>query len=93
MMIEYGKRFVEVEEVLNHLSRADYNKIPMDIKELIKNQKDKNYYWRYDESKTLENQKLHSDTIAIVSYICAEYLLSEKQKLFVNQIHSMNNKK
>ena len=41
MMIEYGKRFVEVEEVLNHLSRADYNKIPMDIKELIKNQKDK----------------------------------------------------
>ena len=92
MMIEYGKRFVEVDEVLNHLSRADYNKIPMDIKELIKNQKDKNYYWKYDESKTLENQRLHSDTIAILSYICAEYLLNEKQKLFVNQIHSMNNK-
>ena len=92
MIIEYEKRFVEVDEVLNHLSRADYNRIPMDLKKLIKEQKDQNYNWEYDENKTLENQSLHSDTIAILSYICAEYLLSEKQKLFVNQIHSMNNK-
>ena len=47
-MIEYNKRLVEVEEILKHLSQTDYNKIPEDIKEAIKNNKDKEYKWKYD---------------------------------------------
>ena len=93
MMINYSKRFVEVDEVLNHFSKADYNRIPMELKKIIKEQKDRNYYWKYDESKTLENQGLHCDTIAILSYLCTDYLLNEKQKLFVEQLHCINNKK
>ena len=82
-MIDYGKRFVEVDEVLKHLSISDYNKIPLDLIKLIKSKKLNNYSWKYDESKELKKQGLHRDTIAILSFICSEYLLNEKQKEFV----------
>ncbi len=92
-MIDYNKRLVEVDEILNYLSEEDLLKIPEDIKRLIKENKDKEYVWNYDETKPLEEQNLDRDTIAILSYLNMEYLLDEEQKKLMQQIYESNESK
>ena len=92
-MIDYNKRLVEVDEVLRYLSAEDLAKIPDDIRQLIKENKDKDYVWKYDETKPLKDQNLSRDTIAFLSYLNMEYLLDEEQKELMEQIHMFNEKK
>lgn len=92
-MIDYSKRLVEVDEVLNHLSEENLAKIPQEIKKMISDNKDKNYVWKYDETKPLKDQNLNRDTIAFLSYLNMEYLLNEKQKEFMKKIYKDNEKK
>ena len=92
-MIDYNKRLVEVDEILNYLPKEDLLKIPKDIRQLIKYNKDKEYVWKYDESKELKNQNLSRDTIAFLSYLNMEYLLNEDQKQLMQQIRQINEKK
>ena len=88
--MEYEKCLVEVDEVLNHLSKEELNKIPEDVLKNIKKHKDKEYMWKYDESKQLEEQKFDRNTIVILSYINMEYLLSKEQKDLMEKIHELN---
>ncbi|MBE5813553.1 MAG: hypothetical protein E7314_07990 [Clostridiales bacterium] len=92
-MNDYNKRLVEVDEVLNYLSDEDLLKIPEDIRQAIKENKDKEYVWKYDVTKELKDQKLNRDTIIILSYLNMEYLLNEEQKKLMQQIHELNEKK
>lgn len=92
-MIDYNKRLVEVDEILNYLSEEDLMKIPEEVRMAIKENKDTEYLWHYDESKPLKEQNVSRDTIAFLSYLNMEYLLNEKQKEFMQQIHELNDKK
>ena len=89
-MIAYSRFLVEVEEILRHLDRENYNKIPNEILEYININKDKKYIWRYDNSKKLKEQDVCDETIAILSYINMEYLLNDEQKDYLNRIHLIN---
>lgn len=91
-MTDYSKRLVEVDEILKHLSQSDYDKIPEEIKDAIKENKDREYQWEYDETKKLKDQNVNDETIAILSYINMEYLLNEEQKTFVEKLHKINDK-
>lgn len=88
--MEYEKCLVEVDEVLNHLSKEELNKIPEDVLKGIKKHKDKEYMWKYDESKQLEEQKFDRNTIVILSYINMEYLLNKEQKDLMEKLHELN---
>lgn len=88
--MEYEKCLVEVDEVLNHLSKEELNKIPEDVLKGIKKHKDKEYMWKYDESKRLEEQTFDRNTIVILSYINMEYLLSKEQKDLMEKLHELN---
>ena len=88
--MEYEKCLVEVDEVLNHLSKEELNKIPEDVLKGIKKRKDKEYMWKYDESKRLEEQRFDRNTIVILSYINMEYLLSKEQKDLMEKLHELN---
>jgi hypothetical protein len=92
-LIDYNKRLVEVDVILNHLKESDYNKIPKKIIEIIKQNKDKEYIWNYDETKELKEQNVSKDTFAIVSYINTNYLLNEQQKNFVEKLYKYNQQK
>lgn len=92
-MQEYKKRLVEVNEILKHLSSKDIAKIPQEIWDTIEENMDKKYIWNYDESKPLKQQNVSRDTIAILSYINMEYLLTEDQKEVVCMIHKKNQQK
>ena len=92
-MKEYNKRLVEVDVVLNYLSEEDYKKIPEEILQAIKENKDKEYIWEYDETKELKDQGLSRDTIAFLAYLNTEYLLNEKQKNLMNEIYALKERK
>ena len=89
-MIDYNKRLVEVDVVLKHLSDSDYNKIPKEVIQVIKDNMDKEYIWEYDETKELKDQGLSRDTIAFLSYINMEYLLNEKQREYMQRLYEIN---
>lgn len=92
-MKEINKRLVEVDEVLGYLNTKELEKIPKEIRQMIKSNKDKNYIWKYDKSKKLKEQNLSRDTFAFLSYLNLEYLLNEEQKKIVKQMHMENEKK
>lgn len=91
--MDYEKCLVELEEVLNHLDEIDYTKIPNELIEAIRSNKDKTYEWKYDETKSLKEQKLDRNTIAMLSYINSEYLLNEDEKELMKKIYDMNEQK
>lgn len=92
-MVDYNKRLVEVDEILNYLSEDDLLKIPEDVRNTIKENMDKQYVWKYDETKKLKEQNLSRDTIILLSYLNMEYLLNEEQKEYMQQLHELNEKK
>lgn len=89
-MTELNKRLVEVDVILEHLSKSDYEKIPEELIEAIKENKDDEYIWIYDETKELKEQNLSKDTISILSYINMKFLLNEKQRNFMQQVFNKN---
>ena len=64
--------------------------IKEDVLKGIKKHKDKEYMWKYDESKRLEEQRFDRNTIVILSYINMEYLLSKEQKDLMEKLHELN---
>jgi len=92
-MHDYSKRLVEIDEILSHLSEENLHKIPEEIIKLIKDNKDIEYKWNYNEYKPLCEQNIHRDSIAFLSYLNMEYLMNEKQKQFMKKIHNLNEEK
>ena len=91
--MDFSKALVEVDEILNYLSEEDLLKIPEEVRNTIKENKDKEYFWKYDETKPLKEQDVGRDTIAFLSYLNMEYLLNEEQKKLMQEIHELNDKK
>lgn len=85
-MSNFTKSLVEAEVLLNQLEPKYKNKIPNSFWKYVQENKDKNYQFYIDFSKTLENQYIMSDTVAILTYVNIEYLLNEEQKKFFKQM-------
>ena len=88
--MEDAKCLVELDEILKYLAEDDLKKIPYDIRKTISERKDKQYKWKYDETKDLSQQKINRKTIAMLSYLNMEYLLNEEQKKLMQKIHKFN---
>lgn len=88
--MEDAKCLVELDEILKYLAEDDLKKIPYDIRKAISERKDKQYKWKYDETKDLSQQKINRKTIAMLSYLNMEYLLNEEQKKLMQKIHKFN---
>ena len=87
--MDISKRLTEVDEILNYFLVEELEKIPEDIRAIISENKDNEYVWNYDTSKTLQEQDVPVETISILSYLNTEYLLNDKQKEIMNQIYSL----
>lgn len=85
-MNDLNKRLVEVEFILKKMDDRYTKNIPKEIWEYIENNKDRDYVFYYDETKSLEEQNLSIETISILTYINMEYLLDEVQKKELNEI-------
>ena len=92
-MEEENKRFVEVYEILKQMSPESVMKIPEDIRNYIKDNRDEEYIWNYDKTKDFKNQNINEDTLVMLAYLNTEYMLDEKQKQLMQQIYNINQQK
>ena len=74
-MVDYNKRLVEVDEILEYFSEEDLIKIPDEVRKEIRDNMDEEYYWEYYETKSLKDQDVSKDTITILAYLNMEYLI------------------
>ena len=91
--MDHKKCLVQVDEVLSHLREEDFKKIPLDVRNSIKENKDKTYTWKYDETKDICDQDLDRKSVAILSYLNMEYLVNKEQKEFLKELHRYNERK
>ena len=93
VMEEENKRFVEVYEILKQMSPESVMKIPEDIRNYIKDNRDEEYIWNYDKTKDFKNQNINEDTLVMLAYLNTEYMLDENQKQIMKQIYKINQQK
>lgn len=100
-LVQYSKAYVQLYEIIKLLPEEDKNKIPSVIIENIIENKDNNYRFYFDTSKTLLEQDLMVETKALLVQLYAKYLVPENEKekwekynqICINKIESEKLKK
>ena len=75
-MENLSQRLIEVEYVLNRMNEQNIKKVPKKFWDFINENKD----FKYDDSKSILENSLHLDSIAILTYININFLLDSKSK-------------
>ena len=85
--VEYAVAYREVYEILKYIPKADYDKIPSEKIELYKTMQDKNYNFKYDPLKTLDEQNVSKRAKAIIGLLFRDYWATEiqRQKILAKQ--------
>lgn len=78
--VEYAIAYKEVFEILKYIPNADYNRIPKEKIELYKTMQDKNYNFKYDPSKTLDEQNVSKRAKAIIGLLFRDYWATDIQR-------------
>ena len=85
----YSCSYVEVLEILKHIPKEDYEKIPEEKIEFYKNNMDPNYVYIYDPVATKTLRK----TDAILINLYKNYIAKENERKKIDKILKLNNKK
>ena len=85
--IEYANADSEVLEVLNNMSKEDYNKIPKDMLEMFKTNCNNEYQFRYDLNKKFEQQEISKRAKLILAILFRDYWATpyQKEKIIAKQ--------
>ena len=82
----YSLSYVEVLEILKHIPKEDYEKIPKEKIEFYENNKDKNYVYIYNPV----NPKISRKTDAILINLYKNYIAKDDEKEKINHILKLN---
>lgn len=80
--IIYKRAYTELNEIIKELSKAEREKIPLELIKNIEANISEEYKWKYDNSKTLLEQKILLETKALLVEIYEKYLSEEDEKEF-----------
>ena len=72
--------YSEVYDIIEHMDKKLYNKIPGQFIEMIKKDMDINYKVDIDYNKNINDQKLLKDTRVILSIIYRDYICSKEKR-------------
>lgn len=78
--IKYANAYSEVLEILKYIPIEDYNKIPNSKIKLFETNHNKEYIFRYNPNKTLEEQNVSKTAKAIIAILFRDYWATELQK-------------
>ena len=71
----YREALSEAEYVLSFLDKEKQNKIPIKLRNLINREKSKDYTPKFDLNKTVEEQEISKEAIALLAYIYQKYIV------------------
>lgn len=86
----YSKVYREVIEYLNHLSKEEYNKIPKELINYFESNMDKDYNYKIDIDKKIEQQVMLPETAIIIVMLFEDYFASNDQKVKMLKYFSIN---
>ena len=78
--VEYANAYSEVLEILKYISKEDYEKIPNSKIELFETNYNKDYIFKYNPNKTLDEQNVSKTAKAIIAILFRDYWATEIQK-------------
>ena len=77
---DYSIVFSEVDEIFNYLSLELLEKIPKKLRDATKKYKNEDYVFKYDVTKSLEQQNIHEQTKNFISAMYLTYICSDEKK-------------
>lgn len=90
---KYTNAFSEVYEILQYLDQEEYKKIPSNLINAIKFNRNINYVYKIVPEKKLKEQKMLPETKAILFNIFRDYLSTEKQRTKIKKWQAEDLKK
>ena len=75
-----NQSFAEVYDIIMHLEKELYDKIPKNFIKIVESNMDKEYKVNIDYNKNINDQNLLQDTRAILSLVYRDYLCSPEEK-------------
>ena len=85
--VEYANAYSEVLEILNHIPKSDYDKIPDDMIEVFTRNNNKEYEFNYDVCKTLNEQNVSKIAKTIIAILFRDYWATptQREKIIVKE--------
>jgi len=78
--IVYANAYKEVIEILKHVSKEDYDKIPEEKINLFETNANKDYSFTYDINKTLDEQNVSKKAKTIIAILFRDYWATDIQR-------------
>lgn len=92
--INTRKAYSEVDEFLSLISEEQRNKIPENIREFFKQEKDKEYFKGINPNIEIKKQNLLEETLAIIAMLNLNYICEdEEEKERLKEVYTNNEKK
>jgi len=86
--------YSEVDEFLSLLSEHERNKIPENLREIFRQEKDKDYIKGINPSIEIKDQNLLEETLAIIAMLNLNYICEdEEEKARLREVYANNEKK
>ena len=85
--------YSEIDEFLSLLTKEQINKIPLKLRDLFKEEKDKEYKKQIYSEIPIKDQNLKRETLAIIAMLNLQYWCEdEKEKERLRKIYAQNEK-
>ena len=81
--IQYANAYTEVLDILKYISKEDYEKIPKSKIKVFEENSNKNYSFKYDIDKTLEEQNVSEIAKMIIAILCRDYWTTNEQRYII----------
>ena len=83
--IRFKNAFSEVYEILKYLREDEYNKISEDFLKIVEKYRNKEYEFVLEDNIELKNQKLMTETRAILFNLFYDYFATNEQKELIKR--------
>lgn len=89
-MVKLCDRLSELDVLLNYIEPEEWVKIPDNVIFYIKENKNNEYVWEYDETKSLEEQNLSKETFSLLTFIMYKYIASNEERKEIEKLLEEN---
>lgn len=93
MTAQYRKAYTEVIEILNHLPKEEYYKIPKEKIDFYKKNMDKDYTYTINPCLELSKQYISKEANAVLISLFRDYFATQKQKGVLKNLLNQNQEK
>ena len=78
--LKYSNAFTEVLEILKYISKEDYEKVPLEMIEIMEDNSSKDYFVEYNPDISLNDQNISEEAQTIIAIFFRDYWATPYQK-------------